>query len=86
MDTTIKIVIMVVTLIPVGVVALMGIGGDSLFQYAAHIIRYWASRRRLHYQRVGAAHLLRTEQHGARPVSKGAQKGRSRRSGADIAN
>ena len=35
MPSTIRIVVMTVTLIPLGVVALMGIDGDSLFQYLA---------------------------------------------------
>ena len=40
-DLTTKIVIMTVTLIPLGVFALMGIGGDSLLQYVTHMIRFW---------------------------------------------
>lgn len=31
----------------------MGIDGDSLFQYAGHIICYLAHRRKLHLRRVG---------------------------------
>ena len=38
MPTTIRIVIMTVTLIPLAVVAFMGIGGDSLLQYLGHIL------------------------------------------------
>lgn len=34
MATTIRIVVMTVTLIPIGILAAMGIDGDSLFQYA----------------------------------------------------
>lgn len=48
-----KIVVVVVTLIPIGVVALMGIGGDSLCQYMSHIVMYWFARRKLHYRRIG---------------------------------
>ena len=40
MATTIRIVVMTVTLIPIGILAAMGIDGDSLFQYAGHIICY----------------------------------------------
>lgn len=40
MPSTIRIVVMTVTLIPLGVVAMMGIDGDSLFQYLGHIIYY----------------------------------------------
>ena len=48
MPTTIRIVIMTVTLIPLAVVAFMGIGGDSLLQYLGHILR-----RILHFRRIG---------------------------------
>ena len=50
---TIKIVIMTVTLLPLGVVAVMGIDGDSLLQYLGHIIAFWVHRRRLHFRRIG---------------------------------
>ena len=53
MATKIRIVVMTVTLIPIGIVAAMGIDGDSLFQYAGHIICYLAHRRKLHLRRVG---------------------------------
>ena len=46
MATTIRIVVMTVTLIPIGILAAMGIDGDSLFQYAGHIICYLAHRRK----------------------------------------
>jgi hypothetical protein len=48
-----KVVIMTVTLLPLAVVGLMGIGGDSLFQYAAHMAAFFARRRKLHYRRIG---------------------------------
>ena len=32
---------------------MMGIDGDSLFQYASHMLRYAANRRKLHFRRVG---------------------------------
>ena len=50
---TIRIVVMTITLIPLGILAAMGIDGDSLFQYAGHIISYLAGRRKLHLRRVG---------------------------------
>lgn len=53
MATTTRIVVMTVTLIPIGILAAMGIDGDSLFQYAGHIICYLAHRRKLHLRRVG---------------------------------
>jgi len=48
-----KVVIMTVTLIPLCVVALMGIGGDSLLQYAVRIVFFFFRRRKLHLRRVG---------------------------------
>ena len=53
MPGTIRIVVMTVTLIPLAIVAAMGINGDSLFQYAGHIIRFMAGRRKLHLRRGG---------------------------------
>ena len=50
---TIKIVIMTVTLLPLGVVAVMGIDGDSLLQYLGHMIAFWRNRRKLHFRRIG---------------------------------
>ena len=49
----IKVVLMTVTLLPLCVVGLMGIGGDSLVQYAARIIKYFTHRRKLHFRRIG---------------------------------
>ena len=53
MPTTIRIVTMTVTLIPLAVVAFMGIGGDSLLQYLGHILSFWENRRILHFRRIG---------------------------------
>ena len=53
MSTTIRIVVMTVTLIPLGVIAIMGIDGDSLLQYLWHIITFWINRRKLHFRRIG---------------------------------
>ena len=53
MPTTIRIVVMTVTLLPLAVVAVMGIDGDSLLQYLGHIIAFWANRRKLHFRRIG---------------------------------
>ena len=50
---TMKVVIMTVTLLPLGIVALMGISGDSLIQFFGHMIRHWVKRRKLHYRRIG---------------------------------
>ena len=53
MPTTVRIVVMVVTLIPLAVVAVMGVDGDSLFRYLGHIFRHLLHRRILHCRRVG---------------------------------
>jgi hypothetical protein len=48
-----KVVIMTVTLLPIAVIGLMGIGGDSLLQFLYHMVRYWFRRRKLHMRRIG---------------------------------
>lgn len=53
MSTTFRIVVMTVTLIPLGVVAVMGIDGDSLIQYLGHILSFWRNKRKLHFRRIG---------------------------------
>lgn len=53
MPTTIRIVVMTVTLIPLAVVSFMGIDGDSLLQYLGHIFSFWKNRRILHFRRIG---------------------------------
>lgn len=52
MSGTIRVVVMTVTLIPLGVVAVMGVDGGSLFQYIGHILRFWSHRRKLHFRRI----------------------------------
>ncbi|MFQ9909283.1 MAG: hypothetical protein ACLRWC_06745 [Acutalibacter sp.] len=54
MSGTLRVVVMTVTLLPLGVVSLMGVDGGSLFQYLGHILRFWAHRRKLHFRRVGS--------------------------------
>ena len=53
MPAMMHIVLMVLTLIPLAVISLMGIDGDSLLQYLGHIIRFFVNRRRLHFRRIG---------------------------------
>ena len=53
MSGTIRVVVMTVTLIPLGVVSVMGVDGGSLFQYIGHILRFWSHRRKLHFRRIG---------------------------------
>ena len=53
MSGTMRIVVMTVTMLPLAVLSMMGIDGDSLFQYFGHMIRFFAGRRKLHFRRVG---------------------------------
>lgn len=53
MPIKIRIVVMTLTLLPLGVLSMMGIDGDSLFQYVSHMLRYVAGRRKLHFRRIG---------------------------------
>ena len=50
---TLRVVVMTVTLLPLGVVAAMGVDGGSLFQYLGHILGFLARRRKLHFGRPG---------------------------------
>ena len=73
MPSTIRIVVMTVTLIPLAVVAMMGIDGDSLFQYLGHIIYYFFNRRKLTFRRVGykyAPAQLRKKKKGKKKTGK----------------
>jgi hypothetical protein len=47
-----KIVVMTITLLPAGIMALMGVSGDSLGQYLHHMIRFRLNKRKLHMRRV----------------------------------
>lgn len=60
LPVTAKVVVMTVTLLPLTVFALMGLGGDSLLQYAAHIVLFWMRRRKLHYRRIGYRYATNT--------------------------
>ena len=53
MPSTLRIVVMSVTLIPLGILSAIGINGDSLLQYVEHIVRFFINRRKLHLRRVG---------------------------------
>lgn len=53
MPETIRIVVMTVTLLPLAVVAMMGIDGNSLLQYVGHMLRYVWRKRKLTFRRVG---------------------------------
>ena len=53
LPATAKVVVMTMTLLPLGVFALMGTGGDSLLQFAPHMVLFWIRRRQLPYRRLG---------------------------------
>lgn len=76
LPVTAKVVVMTMTLLPMGVFALMGIGGDSLLQFATHIVLFWMRRRQLHYRRIGY-HYGTSDTHRKLPGAKGsARRGR----------
>ena len=52
MSETFRIIVMVVTLLPLGIFSMMGIDGETLFQYIGHICRYIVHRRKLHFRKV----------------------------------
>lgn len=68
LPATAKVVVMTVTLLPLTVFALMGLGGDSLFQYLGHMALFWLRRRQLHYRRIGYHYGTNTK--GGRPAAK----------------
>ena len=74
---TAKVVVMTMTLLPLGVFALMGLGGDSLLQFVTRMFLFWIRRRRLHFRRIGYhygttnTHRKRTPPNGSRPPAKG---------------
>lgn len=51
MPTTAKVIVAVVTLIPLAMISIMGINGDSLFQYFGHIVKHLSRKRKIHYRR-----------------------------------
>ena len=53
MSLRMRIVMMTLTMLPVAVLAMMGIDGDSLFQYISHMIRFIVHKRILHFRRIG---------------------------------
>lgn len=72
----IKVVIMTISLLPIGVVGLMGIGGDSLMQFFTHMVLFWIRRRKLHFRRIGYQYEQIRKTHKKRPRTR-PQKGRS---------
>ena len=73
MPGTVRIIVMTITLLPLGVLALMGIAGDSLFQYFGHMVRHFLRRRKLHFRRIGHRYD-KTKQKRATQKQKRSQK------------
>ncbi len=48
MSGTVRIIVMVLTMLPLGLITMMGIDGDSLFQYVGHIFKFLKRKRKLH--------------------------------------
>ena len=65
-----KVLIMTTTLLPVGIVGLMGLGGDSLMQFVIHMIMFWNRRRKLHLRRIGYKYEQATLKRRKRPKPK----------------
>ena len=53
MSAGVKIVVMTITLLPLGAAGLIGVGGDSLLRFAANMAVFYARRRKLHLRRIG---------------------------------
>ena len=51
MAVMVKVIVAVVTLIPLGMVTMMGIDGDSLFGYLGHILTFLTHKKKLHFRR-----------------------------------
>lgn len=73
---TTKLVVMVVTLLPLGIAALMGISGGSLFQFVAHIVRHFTNRRKITFRRVDKKHETgkKAEENDRKPKEKDKRK------------
>ena len=75
----VKIVIMTVTLLPILIVGLMGISGDSLVQFIIHVITFWVHRRKLHLRRIGCRYDQKTSKYKKTKTNKRTKKGRRKK-------
>ena len=48
-----RIIVMIVTLLPLAIMAIIGIDGDSLLQYLMQVVRFLRRRRKLHFLKEG---------------------------------
>ena len=51
MSGTVRIIVMVLTMLPLGLITMMGIDGDSLFEYVGHIFKFIRRKRKLHFKK-----------------------------------
>lgn len=51
MSGTVRIIVMVLTMLPLGLITMMGIDGDSLFEYIGHIFKFLSRKRKLHFKK-----------------------------------
>ncbi len=52
MTETVRIIVMIVTILPLALLALIGIDGDSLGQYLWRMTKYLFRRRKLHFSKA----------------------------------
>ena len=52
MNGTVRIIVMVLTILPIGLITIMGIDGDSLFQYVGHVFKFMKRKRKLHFKKA----------------------------------
>lgn len=51
MSGTVRIIVMVLTMLPLGLITMMGIDGDSLFEYVGHIFKFLSRKRKIHFKK-----------------------------------
>ncbi len=51
MSGMVRIIVMVLTMLPLGLITMMGIDGDSLFEYIGHIFKFLRRKRKLHFKK-----------------------------------
>ena len=51
MSGMVRIIVMVLTMLPLGLITMMGIDGDSLFEYVGHIFKFIRRKRKLHFKK-----------------------------------
>ena len=51
MSGMVRIIVMVLTMLPLGLITMMGIDGDSLFEYVGHIFKFLRRKRKLHFKK-----------------------------------